>query len=776
MCSSSGINICLKTDDDCCLPLRNSIECISETRELPAKMRPKGPSKNDSENWDAIYKELEAYHKEHGHSNVPSTLNNKLSRWVGHQRGSRQNNEVRMTAERIARLDKLDFRWAKRRKVTAKSQRKRDESWLEMYEKLKAYNEKHGHCKVPIEANAKDPGQSVLGSWVSKQRIVRDRMPQSRKDLLDELDFLWLADNWDTMYEQLVKFRQEHGPTEVPKDNTSLADWCRKQRNKMRHNKLTPERRGRMEEIGFNSELQSEKNERIWNAKLQRLKEYKRKHGDCLGPSKNASNSAEDAELVIWVTHQRTGYKHGTIPNHRIQKLEEVGFVWSIVERGPQAPTEKQELAWEKSYEKLREFYEVHGHFTVPHVLENGNINPFNSWIFCQRKYYAQGQIKEDRRLKLEAIGFIWNQGTEYHSQRKWNAAFQELTEFRKEKGHAFVRRDDGMELWRWTKKMIWKRKQSTLSLEREERLESIGFWDPPPAGYEEPGENNEKSEDEDEEFWSSEDDDDDRKPTAKRRRTSENDDDRKPTAKRRTTSISEEDEEDDEEYGSSDDDDDDDRKPTAKRRTASTSEDEDEEDEEFWSSKDDDDRKPTAKRRRTSENDDDRKPTAKRRRIKSTIEEKDEEFWSCGDDDDRKQTAKRRRTSENDDDRKQTAKRRNTSTSEEEDDEEFWSCGDDDDRKLAAKRRLGTSTEAAEGYEEEARISRSLLTRYSVGTKVKKFFEGHGWFLGEIASIDDGHCCFVRYEDGDKENYLLDELEDLDKIVANVARTHPRK
>jgi hypothetical protein len=65
-----------------------------------------------------------------------------------------------------------------------------DERWREMYKKLRAYNEKHGHCKVPIEANPKDPDQSVLGSWVTIQRSTRDRMPQSRKDLLDELDFL----------------------------------------------------------------------------------------------------------------------------------------------------------------------------------------------------------------------------------------------------------------------------------------------------------------------------------------------------------------------------------------------------------------------------------------------------------------------------------------------------------------------------------------------------------------------------------------------------------
>jgi hypothetical protein len=99
--------------------------------------------------------------------------------------------------------------------------------------------------------------------------------------------------------------------------------------------------------------------------KAPTFEKYKRKHGNCLVPSKNASNHVEDAELSNWVTHQRVGCKIGTIPNHRIQTLEEVGFVWSIVERVSQAPSKKQELAWEKSYENLREFFEVRGHFTV---------------------------------------------------------------------------------------------------------------------------------------------------------------------------------------------------------------------------------------------------------------------------------------------------------------------------------------------------------------------------------------------------------------------------
>jgi hypothetical protein len=480
---------------------------------------------------------------------------------------------------------------------------------------------------------------------------------------LTSLTSFWVADNWDAMYEELVKFKQEHSPAEVPGKNTSLADWCQRQRANMRQNKLPPERRDRMEEIGFDVELRSEKNERVWNANLERLKEYNRTHGNCFGPPKRASNNLEDAALVLWVANQRSIYKRGTTPDHRIQKLEEIGFVWSIVERKFQVPTEKQELAWEKSYEKLREFYEVHGHFTVPQLLENGKINPFKSWIGIQRKNFAEGQIIEDRRLKLEAIGFIWDT-LEHHSQRKRNA------------------NDDS--------KSTAKRRRITST-----------------------------SEEEDEEFWSSG-DDDGRKPTTKRRRA---------------VSRSEEEEED---FWSAKDDDD--------SRATSASE---EEDDGFWSAKDDDDRKPMAKRRRTT----------------SASKEEDEEFLS----------------SEANDGRESKAKRCGTTSTSKEEDEDFYSSTEDDDRKPTAKRRRATSaSEVSEENEEEVRINstRSLLAKYSAGTKVKKFFKGHGWFLGEIASINDDeeYCCYVRYEDGDEENYFLHELEDLDKIVANVARTHPRK
>jgi hypothetical protein len=62
--------------------------------------------------------------------------------------------------------------------------------------------------------------------------------------------------------------------------------------------------------------------------------------------------------------------------------------------------------------------------------------------------------------------------------------------------------------------------------------------------------------------------------------------------------------------------------------------------------------------------------------------------------------------------------------------------------------------------------------THYPVGTKVRKFFEGHGWFSGEIVLVEDDRCKVV-YDDGDEEEYLFEsECDQLDHIVANAGTT----
>jgi Helicase associated domain len=91
--------------------------------------------------------------------------------------------------------------------------------WENMYDRLVAYKEKHGHCLVPNRY--KDDVK--LGSWVSTQRRQRKALRAGRFDArasrierLDAIGFAWISSDprpskWDVWFQQLMTFHREHG-------------------------------------------------------------------------------------------------------------------------------------------------------------------------------------------------------------------------------------------------------------------------------------------------------------------------------------------------------------------------------------------------------------------------------------------------------------------------------------------------------------------------------------------------------------------------------------
>lgn len=127
--------------------------------------------------WEEGYMLLLRYVAEHGHAHVPRTYKNpestklKLDTWVQTQR----TNKEKLTEEQRTRLDVLPgWGW-----------KPHEEKWMLGYERLKQYQEVNGHVLVP--ASYKDQDGFFLGNWVSLQRGARNKMPESRKKLLEDL-------------------------------------------------------------------------------------------------------------------------------------------------------------------------------------------------------------------------------------------------------------------------------------------------------------------------------------------------------------------------------------------------------------------------------------------------------------------------------------------------------------------------------------------------------------------------------------------------------------
>ena len=97
------------------------------------------------------------------------------------------------------------------------------------------------------------------------------------------------------------------------------------QRKRHRHGKLRPERREKLESLGFEFENVSLV---PWEERFDELKAYHAEHGH------TRVSKREDLKLAEWVFSQRKRHRHGELRPERREKLESLGFDFSPRRRG----------------------------------------------------------------------------------------------------------------------------------------------------------------------------------------------------------------------------------------------------------------------------------------------------------------------------------------------------------------------------------------------------------------------------------------------------------
>ncbi|GAX29418.1 hypothetical protein FisN_16Hh142 [Fistulifera solaris] len=148
--------------------------------------------------WKRRYDQLREFYDKYGHSNVPEDYsdNFQLGQWCMNQRSQYKRYclgwPTALCAERIQKLEALDFRW-----------NYRDNKWFEMVERLKQYYELNGHIKIPTY----DVENQDLRLWLIVQRYYYNRRKQEegplterRIDLLQSImpDFPWQVRKGDS--------------------------------------------------------------------------------------------------------------------------------------------------------------------------------------------------------------------------------------------------------------------------------------------------------------------------------------------------------------------------------------------------------------------------------------------------------------------------------------------------------------------------------------------------------------------------------------------------
>ena len=126
----------------------------------------------------------------------------------------------------------------------------------------------------------------------------------------------------------------------------------------------------------------------------------------------------------------------GRLTPDRIQRLEDIGFVWSVRDD------------WNKHYEELKLFRKEHGHCNVPARHSNRRLGV---WVSSQRQLYKlfTGVSKSKRRTnpltqeridKLNALNFTWAIRSSSDSLHDgWNRRMAELKDFKESYGHCLI-------------------------------------------------------------------------------------------------------------------------------------------------------------------------------------------------------------------------------------------------------------------------------------------------------------------------------------------------
>ena len=370
---------------------------------------------------------------------------------------------------------------------------KRDKNWWARFGELEDYKQEVSDCNVPrkFEANPQ------LGIWVFNQRrrYQQKKLSSERIEALESMGFEWTRplgklddEQWWKRLGELKEYKQMRSDCNVPisyEVNPQLSNWVMNQRacyhrffdeNWKQNPGITKERIDALNEIGFEWRLRDRPE---WDERYDELLAYKEEHGDTLVPMDARGDSDNKYhKLAMWVNTQRREYrllqkgKHSQLTDERIEKLNQIGFVWSVFE-----------AAWEEKFAELDEFKAAHGHTDVPSSWEDQELF---WWVSVQRREYRklkEGKmtgIIEERIERLDGIGFEWRSKLTY----RWKKRLGELRYFYDENGVVPVPRAKHSPLYSW----VWNQKKeydkfvrgekTNMDEERIKDLESIGFFD----------------------------------------------------------------------------------------------------------------------------------------------------------------------------------------------------------------------------------------------------------------------------------------------------------
>ena len=198
-----------------------------------------------------------------------------------------------------------------------------------------------------------------------------------------------------------------------------------------------------------------------WEFNFELLKEYVEKHEEF--PHKN--DSYEGVSIGKWCIYQRVLNNQGKLSMSQADKLNSIGFPWSL-----------NEESWLASYNELARLTEKLGHFPAKSELPEDK-KYLSTWLNTQRLKYRDGTLEPEKAEMLTSLGYDFSM---LHTTN-WEMRYEQLKAFKEKHGRfptdADAKKDELCKvLCTWINTQRGRLLSGKISEEQKEKLNAIGF------------------------------------------------------------------------------------------------------------------------------------------------------------------------------------------------------------------------------------------------------------------------------------------------------------
>ena len=370
--------------------------------------------------WERYYRALCEYKLKNGNidirANYVTDNGLELGKWICNLRQAKNSGRggYYLTDERIAALGRLGMIWDKL-----------DYLWEQNYLACAEYYMRHHDLEIP--AGYVSSNGLRIGAWLRRMRKIRSgrlngsaHLTKEQIARLDAIHMNWIDTHtrqWEYGYQQAVAHHKEFGTLDVPagyvnKNGFPLGEWLRNHIDASAKTgrtsiKVTPERRAKLDKLGFKWTVEDS-----WQKRIAVCKEYLKEHGDLDVP---ATYVTDGIWLGKWLYECRRAYRGETegkrLTKEQIQQLEKLGMDWRTA----------SERAWADKYQAASLLLKTNGDNGIGSNDKTEEALRISQWIARQRTLHRQGKLSREQIEMLNALNIT-------HIQRHRNTERTALT------------------------------------------------------------------------------------------------------------------------------------------------------------------------------------------------------------------------------------------------------------------------------------------------------------------------------------------------------------